>query len=168
MHGAWLALERALGRRSLYAKLPRPLRVALTFLGVLVTWVFFRANDLPSAVRYLSAMFGLSERQPGAALVGGFFLEPYHLLSLAAAAIVTWGFAQSWDWSRRITLPRATLAFGCILCRVWSEIPGSALGTELPCPNCGKMVKLNPFTIEADWRPVAAAWGGDEADPERH
>jgi len=49
-------------------------------------------------------------------------------------------------------------AFGCLHCRVWSEVPASALGTELPCPNCGKPVKLNEFVIEADWRPVAAAW----------
>ena len=52
------------------------------------------------------------------------------------------------------------LAFGCLHCRVWSEVPAWALGTELPCPNCGRPVRLNPFTIEADWRPVAAAWAG--------
>ena len=40
--------------------------------------------------------------------------------------------------------------------------PGVALGTELPCPNCGKPVKLNPFVVEADWRPVAAAWRPQE------
>lgn len=54
-----------------------------------------------------------------------------------------------------------TYAFGCILCRVWSEVPESTLGAELPCPNCGKPIKLNPFTIEADWRPVAKAWRGE-------
>ena len=32
------------------------------------------------------------------------------------------------------------------------------MGTELPCPECGKPVRLNRFTIEADWRAVAAAW----------
>ena len=51
-------------------------------------------------------------------------------------------------------------AFGCPTCRAWSEVPASALGTELPCPRCGKPVKLNPFVIEADWRPVAKAWQG--------
>jgi len=55
----------------------------------------------------------------------------------------------------------STPAFGCLHCRVWSEVPTSALSTELPCPHCGKAVKLNPFVIEADWRPVAAAWRGD-------
>jgi WD40 repeat protein len=49
-------------------------------------------------------------------------------------------------------------AFGCLHCREWSEVPETALGTELPCPSCGQAVKLNPFVIEADWRPVAEAW----------
>jgi WD40 repeat protein len=56
-----------------------------------------------------------------------------------------------------------TFAFGCPLCRAWSEVPDSALGAELPCPHCGNPVKLNPFTIEADWRPVAEAWRPGEA-----
>ena len=50
-------------------------------------------------------------------------------------------------------------AFGCPLCRTWFQVSTSALGGELPCPHCGKMLKLNPFTIEADWRPIARAWG---------
>ena len=55
-----------------------------------------------------------------------------------------------------------SIAFGCPLCRRWSAVAESALGTALPCPNCGEMVKLNPFVVEADWRPVAQAWRGDE------
>ncbi len=51
-------------------------------------------------------------------------------------------------------------SFGCPLCRTWSEIPASALGTEIPCPHCGKPIKLNPFTINADWQQVAKAWRG--------
>lgn len=52
-------------------------------------------------------------------------------------------------------------AFGCTHCRAWSQVPAAALGTELPCPHCGKAVRLNPFVINADWRPVAAAWRGE-------
>ena len=48
--------------------------------------------------------------------------------------------------------------FGCPLCRVWSEVAASALGTVIPCPHCGESIKLNAFTINADWRPIAAAW----------
>jgi alginate O-acetyltransferase complex protein AlgI len=115
LHGAWLAVERALGKRSLYRGLPRPVRVALTFLGVLVTWVFFRAPDVGGAWRYLSFMFGLGEVQPGAGLVGGMIHAPYYLLSLAVAAVVTWGCPQTWDWTRRLTPLRGTLALGCLV-----------------------------------------------------
>jgi WD40 repeat protein len=52
----------------------------------------------------------------------------------------------------------ARLHFGCLLCRVWSEVAASALGAVTACPHCGESIKLNPFTINADWRPVAAAW----------
>jgi len=54
-----------------------------------------------------------------------------------------------------------THAYGCTLCRKWSEVPESALGSELDCPKCGETVKLNPFTINADWRPIAKGWGDD-------
>lgn len=50
------------------------------------------------------------------------------------------------------------LAFGCPFCLTWSEIPESALGTELPCPQCSGTVKLNPFVLDADWRAVEKAW----------
>jgi NACHT domain- and WD repeat-containing protein len=52
---------------------------------------------------------------------------------------------------------KEAMAFGCPHCNTWSEVPDEALGTELPCPHCGIRVKLNPFVIEADWRPTAAA-----------
>jgi alginate O-acetyltransferase complex protein AlgI len=112
LHGAWLALERRLGKQSPYGSLPRPARVALTFAGVLVTWVFFRAPDVAAALGYLRAMFGLAEAQSGAVLVGSFFYRPYYLLTLLAAAVVTWTCPQTWDWSRRLTAPRAILALG--------------------------------------------------------
>ena len=53
-----------------------------------------------------------------------------------------------------------TYAFGCVFCRKWSVIGEEELGTEIDCPECGKRVKLNPFTIDADWRPIAKGWGG--------
>jgi len=114
IHGAWLAAERALGKRSFWGGSPRPVRVGLTFLGVLVTWVFFRAPDLPAAARYLEAMAGLAVPQAGAALVGAVMYSPYRLFSLAVAAIVTWGCPQTWDWTRRLTATRAALALGCL------------------------------------------------------
>ena len=114
LHGLWLAAERAHGKRSLYAGAPRPVRVAFTFTGVLITWVFFRAPDLPSAAAYLASMFGLGAARPEAALIGGIVYSPYLLASVALAALVTWSCPQTWDWTRRLTPPRAALALGTL------------------------------------------------------
>jgi alginate O-acetyltransferase complex protein AlgI len=115
LHGVWLAAERAMGKRSTYEALPRPLRVSITFVGVLVTWVFFRAPDLPRAWQYLEGMFALSVPQPGAALLRSLLYDPYDVLMLAIAALVVWGCPQTWDWSRRLTGPRVVLALGLLL-----------------------------------------------------
>jgi alginate O-acetyltransferase complex protein AlgI len=41
IHGGMLAFERSQGRESLYHNLPRVLRIILTFVIVLLSWVFF-------------------------------------------------------------------------------------------------------------------------------
>jgi alginate O-acetyltransferase complex protein AlgI len=115
IHGVWLAAERAMGKRSPYGAMPRAVRVTLTFLGVLLTWVFFRAADLPAAVLYLASMFGLAEVQPSAALIGAILYTPYSLVSLLIAALVTWAAPQTWDWTRRLSAPRAAMALACLV-----------------------------------------------------
>lgn len=115
IHGVWLAAERALGKRSPYGAMPRAVRVTLTFLGVLLTWVFFRAADLPAAVLYLASMFGLAEVRPSAALIGAILYTPYSLVSLLIAALVTWAAPQTWDWTRRLSVPRAAMALACLV-----------------------------------------------------
>jgi alginate O-acetyltransferase complex protein AlgI len=107
LHGSFLAFERMQGKTAPYWKLPAPVRVAVTFVIVLITWVFFRAADLPEAGRYLASMFGLTDAQGGAQLLAGIVYQPYYLLTFVAAAVVTWACPQTWDWSRTITAPKA-------------------------------------------------------------
>ena len=114
LHGGWLALERALGKRPLYRALPRPARVALTFLVVLVGWVFFRSPDLPAAGRYLAAMAGAGGGGPAAAVVSGLLWRPYDLLSVGAAAVVAFACPQSWDWTRRLGWGKAAVCMGLL------------------------------------------------------
>jgi alginate O-acetyltransferase complex protein AlgI len=111
IHGAWLAFERSLGKQSPYYGLPRVPRVALTYLVVLIAWVFFRAPDLSSAMAYLGAMFGAGGGEQ-AVLLGGVLYRPLDFLVVATAAAVVWGGAQTSDWTRRLTLPRAAVALG--------------------------------------------------------
>jgi alginate O-acetyltransferase complex protein AlgI len=79
LHGAWLSLERAFGH---YVRRGRPPRVTvrdipsilLTFIGVLLIWVFFRAPSVEIAVDYLTGMFSFRSGNPtvdSLLLVGG-------------------------------------------------------------------------------------------------
>ena len=115
LHGSLLALERARGKTALYHRLPRPFRVGVTFAMVSIGWVFFRAADLGDALRYLEAMFGLAAVPPAGTLLGGVLYQPYFLGAVLAAAVVTWSCPQTWDWTRRLTPPRAGLTAAGLL-----------------------------------------------------
>jgi len=49
-------------------------------------------------------------------------------------------------------------AFGCPLCRNWSELSAENLGSEAACPHCGRRLRFSHAAINADWRPIAKAW----------
>jgi WD40 repeat protein len=51
---------------------------------------------------------------------------------------------------------------GCPICRLWSEVPTSALGNEWRCARCSVPLILNPLAICADWRPIARGWNAGD------
>jgi len=112
IHGGWLALERSMGKKSFYAALPRPLRMAITFAVVCLAWVFFRAADLPSAMHFLGNLFGMGQT-PEAGLLGGLVRQPYYVLAFAAAIVSVWAMPQAWDITRRLTWPK--VAWCCLM-----------------------------------------------------
>jgi len=119
LHGLFLMLERLQGKNSLYHRLPQALQVACTFLLLLITWVFFRAETLADATRYLGNMAGVGQQAPGALLVGGIIYQPFYVVMMSIAAAVDWGGPQTWDWTR--TLSPAKLAL-CLLLFVLSVV----------------------------------------------
>jgi alginate O-acetyltransferase complex protein AlgI len=122
--GMWLAFERLLGKSSIYAKFPGPLQVALTFLIVNLAWVFFRADDLSVASRYLASLFNLGAgSSANALLLRAVFYEPGHVIVMIVAAGIAFFGVQSWDLSRNVTPLRATLALTVL---AWSVVAMSA------------------------------------------
>jgi alginate O-acetyltransferase complex protein AlgI len=99
-HGGWLAWERWRGKRSLYAHWPRPLRVGLTFLLMLLSWVLFRAEDLGAAGRYFGALVGWTPAGGAAVLVGAEIYRALPVAAMAAGAVVLGLAPQAHDWSR--------------------------------------------------------------------
>ncbi len=103
IHGCVLAVERAMGKRSAYHRWPTPLRMGITFIIVLLAWVFFRAPTLSAAVDYLGNMIGMGTLSSSAVLPAGILYKPYYLICFAAAALAIWTMPQTWDFTRRIT-----------------------------------------------------------------
>ena len=90
------------------------MRVALTFALVNLAWVFFRSNDLPSALAFVGRLFGVGAAHSGTALVGGLLYSPYYLGCFVLAALVVWLAPQSWDWTRRLSWQRAVVCVGLL------------------------------------------------------
>ena len=109
IHGFMLVAERLRGA-SLFAGMPRPARVAGTFIVVLFAWVFFRAPTLDAAVNYCGSMLGLSHAAATASLLAGVMYQPLYLATVAAGAVIVWTCPQVWDWTRVITWPKAVVA----------------------------------------------------------
>ncbi len=100
-HGSLLALERWHGKQSLYDSLPRALRIGLTFLLMLFSWVLFRSESLTAAGHYFGAMFGISPAAPTAPLVGASMFTPYRLCILAVCGLLVFQPLQAHDWAQR-------------------------------------------------------------------
>jgi alginate O-acetyltransferase complex protein AlgI len=117
-HGGFLVLERAgLGRRLESA--PAPLRHAYALLGVLVGWVFFRANSFAHAASFLTAMAGLSpatavEYLPAAYLGSDVVLA---LLAgvIASAPLVPWLRRLPWEGWQEAALAGVSVAAQALL-----------------------------------------------------
>ena len=106
IHGGMLALERMRDKSSFYQQWPNAIRVGLTFLLVLVTWVFFRSANLSRAVTLLGCMVGLVSVPPGHYLIGGLIYQPYYLLSISMAALVTCLRRSTWGWVQNLSVPK--------------------------------------------------------------
>jgi D-alanyl-lipoteichoic acid acyltransferase DltB (MBOAT superfamily) len=95
-HGALLSIERVLrGDRKPDEKWgwTYPLRALLTFVLVMVSWVFFRAADLRQSAQVLGAMFGFTR--------GGRLLETWHI-ELAVLALVVALVEEKLEWFERM------------------------------------------------------------------
>jgi alginate O-acetyltransferase complex protein AlgI len=106
-HGILLAVERFRGKRSMYQEWPRPVRVAATFILVLISWVPFRSANLHDAVNYWGTMVGQGGSSSGRLLLPAVLYSHETLLAMAIGAVVVAWPIQAHEWSRHVTWPKA-------------------------------------------------------------
>ncbi|HNV21642.1 MAG TPA: MBOAT family protein [Candidatus Hydrogenedentes bacterium] len=108
-HGFLLAFERWRGKESVYARLPRQIRVGFTFVLVLFSWVLFRSPTLAEAGAYFQALFALSNADGSPALLAGELYTRGNVGLMALCALVAFQRVQAFDWVQRMSWPRLLL-----------------------------------------------------------
>lgn len=59
IHGFFLLIERMLGEQRMN-RIPKVIRHGYLLFVVLIAWVFFRAEDLPTSILFIKSMLGLT------------------------------------------------------------------------------------------------------------
>ncbi len=108
-HGLLLAFERFRGKHGAFQQWPRTVRVAITFVLVLISWVLFRSANLHEAMNYLGAMIGQGRSGSGMLLLPALLYTQGTLLIMAIGAVVVAWPIQAHEWSREITWPKAII-----------------------------------------------------------
>jgi alginate O-acetyltransferase complex protein AlgI len=108
-HGFLLALERLRGKRSAFERWPRPVRVGVTFVLVLFSWVLFRSANLHEALSYLGAMLGQGRSTSAELLLPALLYTQETVLVMAIGSVVVAWPVQAHDWSREVTWSKAIL-----------------------------------------------------------
>ncbi len=96
-HGILLTFERWRCKRSPYAKLPRAIRICITFILVLFSWVLFRASSLGEAMRFYGYMFGLLESGSCSNLLEADIYTPMYMLMMGLCAVLCFQPRQAFD-----------------------------------------------------------------------
>ena len=91
----------------MYFRLPHPVRVGVTFVLVLFSWVLFRCPTLDGAIHYFGAMFGLVGASGGSVLLGAEIFTRGFVPVMAVCAILAFQRVRAFDWVDSISWPKA-------------------------------------------------------------
>jgi alginate O-acetyltransferase complex protein AlgI len=117
-HGAILIIERVLRQR--FNIQPSGLAGwSMTLLLVMISWVFFRADNVPAAIGHLQTMFGL-QGALGSQLTVSFFLTPDKVAFLAAGLFFSLAPLRFPDWRTSSLLQQGLLSAGSLACFAYS------------------------------------------------
>ena len=115
IHGAMLALERLASKGNQWQWIPSPFKVATTFLIVLITWVFFRAENFTVAGNYLCAMFVPGSHSPSAGLLLAQVTRPAALLFMAVCFLSAFFMPRSTEILKTLTTGKVILSLLLLL-----------------------------------------------------
>ncbi len=114
-HGC-LLVGYACYHKTISYRLPNPVGIGLTFLCVLIGWLFFRSTDLSMAHQWLTALVGLRGIESD---LGRSILVSLGGISIGAATLFCWLAPNVWNFEPRLdwrtSVVMAGLLWICIL-----------------------------------------------------
>lgn len=121
-HGFLLAAERALGKKTPWEFLPRFLQVLITFVLVMIGWVFFRSAGLGVATEFIAGLFGANGWDGALDQIA--ILPPATLVLAGLALFLTWAGRQSDQIVERagpISAMAIAVTFGLSVCHMFFQ-----------------------------------------------
>jgi alginate O-acetyltransferase complex protein AlgI len=100
-HGLLLGYERWRGKKSVYERFPRPLRIASTFALMLFSWVLFRAENLTAAMHYFGSMFGVVRASTASGLLAADIYAPMSLIVFGVCTLLIVQPVQAHEWAQK-------------------------------------------------------------------
>ena len=123
-HGLMLGIERAYVNRPAWRELPHLVRALPTFVLLVVTWVFFRADSVPAALAYLDVMFRGAVQTDTSLLLHSAVTGDFHFLHMIVCALAvaflptTQTFLRPlYGWKVSVGLVLLAMA----LCMLWAR-----------------------------------------------
>ena len=92
IHGLFLLIERILGEQRM-SKIPKLIRHAYLLFIVLITWVFFRAEDLHTSILFIKSMLGLTNVSNDMLIVSQ-YLDKQLLIMFVIAILGSFGVIE--------------------------------------------------------------------------
>ena len=100
--GAFLILERVIGKKTLYSRAPLPVQLALTNIVVIFGWVMFRAPTIGSALTYWKSMVGLIHPTISSMALSSEIFSPRHIVEMALCGVCVFQPIQAHDMANNL------------------------------------------------------------------
>ncbi|NLG16466.1 MAG: MBOAT family protein [Fibrobacter sp.] len=106
----FLIVERIMGKRSLYSRLPGFASVIITNIIVMFGWVLFRSPDLGSALQYWGAMVGFSSPDSASLILENRLFDLNYIIAVFTCAVFVWQPVQAYLWVKELSPVKYALA----------------------------------------------------------
>jgi len=122
--GVFMILERVLGKKTFYARLPLPLQILVTNVLVMFSWALFRSPSLEQGWHYWKSMLGGVVPAATTPLLHAEIFTGKNITMMILCALFVWQPVQAHDWVKKLTVGKfviCALVFLLAVCAMFTQ-----------------------------------------------